>query len=360
MSREFVKGGEAIAEAAIRAGCRFFAGYPITPQNEVPEYFAKKLPECGGVFVQGESEIASINMCFGAALSGTRCMTSSSSCGISLKSEGMSYLAAARLPAVICSAQRGGPGYGSIKPAQMDYLQATKAPGNGGFRMMVYAPSSVQESVDLIFDAFDSADKYRNPVMVLVDGVITSMMEPVEFPKALTDAEIAAIKENKSSWTLNGKKPGQAKKLITGGSSESENIDNAAMYDHWAESEVRVEEYLLDDAEYILTAYGTSGRVARSVVDIMREEGHKFGLIRPILVNPFPYKSFERLDYGRVKAVLDIEMSIPAQMVEDVKLGVLGRTPIYTCLRSCGEVMTQGFALAKARELVEQFERGEH
>lgn len=353
MSRTFVKGGEAIAEAAIRAGCRFFAGYPITPQNEVPEYLSKHLPEVGGVFVQGESEIASINMVFGAAAAGARAMTSSAGCGIALKSEGLSYMAAAQLPAVICSVQRGGPGYGSIKPAQMDYLEATKAPGNGGFRMIVLAPSNVQEAVDLVYEAFDYADKYRNPTMVLLDGVISTMMEPIEFPKALTEEEVAAIREAKS-WRLQGKKQGEKKRLLSGGCTEAQNIEAAAMYEHWSETEVRVEEYLVEDAEYIVTGYGTSARVAKAVVDAMREEGYKFGLIRPITLYPFPYDSFKKLDYTKVKAVLDYEMSIPAQMIEDVKLGVLEKAPIFTCLRSCGEVLTFDFALKGAKGLVEK------
>ena len=353
MSRTFVKGGDAIAEAAVRAGCRFFSGYPITPQNEVPEYFARRLPEVGGVFVQGESEIASINMLFGASAAGVRCMTSSSSCGIALKSEGLSYLAAARLPAVICSVQRGGPGYGSIKPAQMDYLEATKAPGNGGFKMLVLAPASVQEAVDLVYEAFDYADKYRNPTMVLLDGVISTMMEPVVFPEFVSDEALQAIRESKT-WRLQGKKPGEKKRVLAGGASEQSNKDAAAMYEHWAAEEVRVEEYLVEDAEYIVTGYGTSARVGKAVVDAMRKQGFKFGLIRPITVNPFPYESFQKLDYSRVKAILDMEMAIPAQMLEDVKLGVLGKAPIHTCLRSCGEVLTFDYALKSAQELVEK------
>ncbi|WP_298034237.1 3-methyl-2-oxobutanoate dehydrogenase subunit VorB [uncultured Dysosmobacter sp.] len=354
MSRAFVKGGDAIAEAAIRAGCRFFAGYPITPQNEIPEYFAKHLPEAGGSFVQGESETASINMVFGASLSGTRCMTSSSSCGISLKSEGFSYLAAARLPSVICSVQRGGPGYGSIKPAQSDYLQATKAAGNGGFKMIVFAPSTVQETIDHIYEAFDYADKYRNPTMVLLDGVISTMMEPVVFPEPLTEEQVQAIKDSKT-WALNGKKAGDKKKLITGGATEQSNMECAEMYEYWAEHETRAEEYLVEDAEFILTAYGTTARVARAVVDTLRKEGIRAGLIRPILVNPFPYKSFAKLDYSKVKCVIDLEMTIPAQMIEDVKLGVLGKAPIRTVLRSCGEVMTDDFALGGVKKIIEEY-----
>ena len=201
MKRLFMKGCEAIAEAAVRAGCRFFAGYPITPQNEIPEYLSRRMPEVNGTFVQGESEVASVNMVYGAASAGVRSMTSSSSPGISLKSEGVSYCAAARIPMVYCNISRGGPGVGSIKPAQMDYLQATKASGNGGFEMIVFAPDSVQEAADLTYRAFEYADRDRNPVLILCDGVIGSMMEPVILPDMMSDKEISAIKESKKRKT---------------------------------------------------------------------------------------------------------------------------------------------------------------
>ena len=204
MARVFMKGCEAIAEAAVRAGCRFFAGYPITPQNEIPEYFARRMPEVGGKFVQGESEVASISMVYGAAAAGTRSMTSSSSPGISLKSEGISYCASARIPMVYCNVSRGGPGVGSIQPAQMDYFQATKASGNGGFRMLVFAPSTVQEAVDMTYQAFDYADRDRNPVLILADGVIGTMMEPVVLPEMKNEEEVAAIKESKRKWACVG------------------------------------------------------------------------------------------------------------------------------------------------------------
>ena len=204
MERVFIKGCEAIAEAAVRAGCRFFAGYPITPQNEIPEYFSRRLPEVGGVFVQGESEVASINMVYGAASVGTRAMTSSSSPGIALKSEGISYCAAARIPMVYVNVARGGPGVGSIQPAQMDYLQATKASGNGGFQMRVFAPATVQEAVDMVYQAFDYADKDRNPVLILADGVIGTMMEPVVLPEMKSTEEINTIKEEKKKWACVG------------------------------------------------------------------------------------------------------------------------------------------------------------
>ena len=286
-----MKGCEAIAEAAVRAGCRFFAGYPITPQNEIPEYFSRRMPEVGGVFVQGESEVASVNMVYGAASMGVRSMTSSSSPGIALKSEGISYCASARIPMVYANISRGGPGVGSIQPAQMDYFQATKASGNGGFQMLVFAPSSVQEAVDMTYAAFDYADRDRNPVLILADGVI--------------------------------------------------------------EKDVPVEEYRLEDAEVVLTGYGISGRICKSAVDILRAQGIKAGLIRPITVNPFPYAAYDHIDYGRVKAVLDVEMSIPAQFVKDVMVGVKDRCPIETCLCSGGNIMSREKVLAAAKKIVE-------
>lgn len=310
MARVLMKGCEAIAEAAVRAGCRFFAGYPITPQNEIPEYFARRLPEVGGNFVQGESEVASVNMVYGAAAAGTRSMTSSSSPGIALKSEGISYCAAARVPIVYSNISRGGPGVGAIQPAQQDYFQATKASGNGGFRMMVLAPSTVQEAVDLTYAAFDYADRDMNPVLILADGVIGTMMEPVELPEMKSDEEIAAIKESKKKWACIGHEldyanrswiqPGQwdTKKM------QAWNEDAAKMYASW-EKDVMVEEYQIEDAELVLTAYGISARICKSVVDILRKEGYKIGLIRPITVSPFPYASYDKINYDICKAVLD-------------------------------------------------------
>ncbi len=358
MARVFMKGCEAIAEAAVRAGCRFFAGYPITPQNEIPEYFARRLPEVGGVFVQGESEVASVNMVYGAASAGTRSMTSSSSPGIALKSEGISYCASARIPMVYANVSRGGPGVGSIQPAQMDYFQATKASGNGGFEMMVFAPSTVQEAVDMTYKAFDYADRDRNPVLVLCDGVIGTMMEPVVLPEMKSDEEVAAIKESKKSWACVGHSLDVERSWIQPGHLKTEdmqkaNEDAAQMYERWAKEDVQVEEYEIEDAEVVIAAYGISARIAKSVVDILRSEGKKIGLIRPITVHPFPYHSFEKLDYSKVKAILDVEMSIPAQMICDVKLAVKDRCPIETCLCSGGNVMKREAVLEAARKLFE-------
>ncbi len=351
----FLKGTEAIAEAAVRAGCRFYAGYPITPQNEIPEYLSRRLPEVGGSFVQGESELASINMVYGAGSSGTRAMTSSSSCGISLMSEGVSFCASARIPIVYCNMARGGPGIGSIQPAQQDYNQATKASGNGGFRMMVFAPSTVQEAVDMTYAAFDYAQRDRNPVLILGDGVIGTIMEPVALPPMRSAEEVKKLKDECRSWALVGHDPADGRAFIKPGcwstkDQEQSCKNNAALYDSW-EKDVQVEELYLDDAEIVLTAYGISGRIARSAVTLLRREGIKAGLIRPKTVSPFPYKSYENLDFGRVKAILDVEMSIPAQMINDVKLAVRGRCPIETCLHSGGEIMGRDEVMVMARQL---------
>ena len=358
MARVFMKGTEAVAEAAVRAGCRFFAGYPITPQNEVPEYMSRRLPEVGGVFVQGESEVASVNMVYGAASAGTRAMTSSSSPGISLKSEGISYCAAARIPIVYANFARGGPGVGSIQPAQRDYLQATKASGNGGFRMPVLAPATVQEAVDLTVLAFDWADRDRTPVLLLADGVIGTMMEPVQLPEPKTAEEVAAIKESKKSWACIGHpldyahrawiQPGNWSTLVM----QQVNEEAAAMYESW-QKEAKAEEYRTEDAEIILTAYGICGRIAKSAVNLLRAEGIKAGLVRPVTVFPFPYAAYDRLDYTKVKAVLDVEMSIPALFVEDVEAAVKGRTPIETCLCSGGNIMSREAVIKAAKKVVE-------
>ena len=358
MARLFMKGCEAIAEAAVRAGCRFFAGYPITPQNEIPEYFARRMPEVGGVFVQGESEVASVSMVYGATSAGTRAMTSSSSPGISLKSEGISYCASARIPMVYCTVSRGGPGIGSIQPAQMDYFQATKASGNGGFRMLVFAPSTVQEAVDMTYKAFDYADRDRNPVLILADGVVGTMMEPVVLPEAKSNREVEAIREKKRSWACIGHDPcREARSWITPGhwstmDMQRANEEAAAMYVSWKQ-DARAEEYLLEDAEVVITAYGISGRIAKSAVNLLRKTGVKAGLLRPLTVNPFPEQAYDHIDYSRVKAVLDVEMSIPAQFVKDVETAVKGRCPIKTCLCSGGNIMSREAAMAAARKIVE-------
>ena len=358
MARTFMKGSEAVAEAAVRAGCRFFAGYPITPQNEVPEYFARRLPEVGGTFIQGESEVASINMVYGAASAGVRAMTSSSSPGIALKSEGISYCAAARIPMVYTNFQRGGPGVGSIQPAQMDYFEATKASGNGGFQMMVLAPSTVQEAVDLTVKAFELADRDRNPVHILADGVIATMMEPVELPEMMPEEKVNEIRESKKKWALVGHKldyqnrswiqPGQWQTTVM----QKCNEEAAELYESWKKNDVMVEEYELDDAEIVLTAYGISARIAKSAVDILRKKGVKAGLIRPITLNPFPTEAFEKLDYGHVKAILSVEMSIPAQYATDVEAVVRKRCPVEKCLCSGGNIMSREAVIEAVMKII--------
>lgn len=337
MAKKLMKGNIAVAETAVRAGCRFFAGYPITPQNEIPEYLSRRLPEAGGVFIQGESEVASINMVYGAAAGGTRAMTSSAGLGISLKTEGISYLAGARLPAVIVDVTRGGPGLGSIQPAQQDYLQVTKALGHGGARTIVLAPHTVQEAVYLIYGAWDLAERDRNPVLLVMDGCLGSVMEEVELPEPKKELPKAP---EWSVGTCTGHPANRPRRTVTSIPGverlEKQNINAAEMYKRWAEQDVRFEAYCTDDAEYILVAYGMSARVCKYAVRHLRAGGMKIGLIRPVTLYPFPRAAFENLDYSRVKAIIDVEMAIPAQMYDDIDLSVRGRAQILSYGRSGG------------------------
>ncbi len=352
MEKKFMKGNEAIAEAAVRAGCRFFAGYPITPQNEIPEYLSRRLPEVGGVFVQGESEIASINMVCGASAAGFRAMTSSSSPGVSLKAEGISTLAGAQLPAVIVDVARSGAGTGQILPGQNQYNFATKAPGHGGFKVMVLAPSTVQEAVDLTYKAFDYADRDRNPVIVLADGVIGGMMEAVVLPEPKLELP------DKSDWVINGCK-GRKNRVNSSYIQdvlelEQFQISCAKMYEKWQAEDVRVEELSIDDAEIVIASYGISARAAKTAIRELRKEGVKVGLIRPITVSPFPYNAFEQLDYSRVKHILAVENCIPAMMVEDVRCAVAKRTTISTFGRGGGLVISPDEVVNAVKKIVDQ------
>ena len=352
MEKVFMKGNEAIAEAAVRAGCRFFAGYPITPQNEIPEYLSRRLPELGGVFLQGESETASINMVCGAAAAGFRAMTSSSSPGISLKAEGISTLAGAALPAVIVDVARSGVGTGQILPGQNQYNVATKAAGHGGFKVIALAPSTVQEAVDLTYKAFDYADRDRNPVIVLADGVIGGMMEAVVLPEAKGELP------DKSDWVIDGCK-NRANRVNTSYGHDVAKLeqfqkDRAAMYECWQKNDVQVELYLIEDAEFIIASYGISARAAKTAIRELRREGLKVGLIRPITVSPFPYDAFDQLDYSRVKHVLSVEMCIPALMVEDVRCAVSRRTPVSSFGRGGGFVISPDDVIGAVKSIVEQ------
>ena len=291
--KKLLKGNEAIAEAAIQAGCRFFFGYPITPQNQIPEYMSKRMPQVGGCFLQAESEVAAINMVYGAAGAGARVMTSSSSPGISLKQEGISYIVGAELPCVIVNMVRGGPGLGSIQPAQSDYYQATRGGGHGDYRMCVLAPSSVQEAVTLTQEAFDIADRYRNPVMVLGDGLIGQMMEPVDMDEASNRKPASDLKPK--TWAATGHVPtADSPRAVI----NSLYIDPQAMethcqhlqakYDAIEAAECRWQEEMVEDADIVLVAYGTTSRIARSAMRKCREQGVRVGLIRPITLWPFP------------------------------------------------------------------------
>jgi 2-oxoglutarate ferredoxin oxidoreductase subunit alpha len=355
----FMKGNEAVAEAAVRAGCRFFAGYPITPQNEIPEYLSKRLPEVGGAFVQAESEISAINMVYGSAATGTLAMTSSSGPGISLKSEGISSLAGAQLPAVIVNVMRDGPGIGAVQAAQADYLQATKASGHGGFRMIVLAPASVQEAVDLTVKAFEYAERDSNPALILLDGCIGAMMEPVALPPMKKPERMRYTGAGARYLNPSNKDVmAVTSTLVRPELQEALNKQAAEMYERWGREDVLVEEYEMEDAEYVVAAYGTSARTARTAIRDLRSEGIRVGLIRPVTLYPFPSRVFEKLDSHKIKAILNTEMSIPAQMTDDIKLAVSNRIRVETCGCSGGIMLTNEDVFDALKALTLQYKEG--
>lgn len=348
MGQKFLmKGNEAIAEAAIRNGCIHFFGYPITPQTEVSAYMSKVLPKIGGTFLQAESEIAAINMVLGASSCGVRAMTSSSSPGISLKSEGVSYIAGSDLPCVILNVMRGGPGLGGIQPSQSDYWQATKALGHGDFQLLVFAPATVQEIVDLMGTAFDLAEKYRMPALILADGMLGQMMEPVEFPEKKTELPARP-------WATTGTREKRRPNIINSLYLKPDELERTVIerferYQQVKANEVRVEEYLTEDAEYIVAAYGATARVVRSAVESARAEGIKVGLIRPITLWPFPEKAIADAA-KRVKGMLTVEMSM-GQMVEDVRLAANGACSVSFFGRTGGVVPTPAEVLREIKKL---------
>lgn len=329
MAKYLMKGNEAIAEAAIMSGCRYFFGYPITPQNQIPEYMSKRMPEVDGCYLQAESEVSAINMVYGAAGAGARVMTSSSSPGVSLKMEGISYISCAELPCMVVNIVRGGPGLGSIQPAQSDYMQATKGGGHGDYRMVVLAPCSVQEAADLVMDGFDIADKYRICVMLLGDGMIGQMMEPVEF-KQTQMAELPAKDWAATGWDGASRPRAVVNSLyIESEALEEVNKRLQAKYEEITKNETRVETYKLDGAEIVLAAYGTTARIAKSAIAMAEKEGIKVGLIRPITVWPFPGEAFQKAAAQEgVRGFISVEMSA-GQMVEDVKIAVNGKKPVH-------------------------------
>lgn len=345
MAKKLMKGNEAIAEAAVQAGCRFFFGYPITPQNQIPEYMSRRMPEVGGTFLQAESEVSAINMVYGAAGAGARVMTSSSSPGISLKQEGISYIACAELPCVIVNIVRSGPGLGGILPAQSDYYQSVKGGGHGDYRMIVYAPSSVQEAADCVMEAFEASDYYRVPALIVGDGMIGQMMEPVEFrtPKKRSLPE--------KTWAATGYDGSRERAVINSLYIEPEQMSAvcnrlAGVYREIEKNETQFESYMMDDADICIVAYGTTARIVRNAIGKARKEnGIKAGMIRPITIWPFPTQPIADAAKS-CEAYLAVEMSM-GQMIDDVKIAVNGQRPVHFVGTTGGIVPTPKMIIDK-------------
>jgi len=355
MSKVLMKGNEAIAEAAVRAGCLNYFAYPITPQTEVAEYLAKRLSEVGGVFLQGESEVAVSYMIFGASACGERVLTTSSSPGVSLMSEGISYITAAECPAVFVNIMRGGPGLGGILPSQADYFQSTKGGGHGDYRLLCMAPASVQEAVEMVMQAFGLAEKYRNPVMILGDGLIGQMMEPVEFPDKLK-----AKPSNKDDWATNGMDTRKSNKrnlvktlYLNPEELNAHNLKLKAKYDRMEREETRYESYNMEgDYKALIVSYGTMSRVCRTAIDILKADGLEVGMLRPQTVFPFPVKAInEAAAKQSCKVVFSIEMSM-GQMMEDVERSVRGQRPVHWYGKCGGEVPTPEEVMDVVRSIV--------
>ena len=348
--KSLMKGNEALAEAALRAGCKCFFGYPITPQTEISAYLSKRMPKVGGVFLQAESEVAAINMVYGCAGSGIRCMTSSSSPGISLKSEGVSYIAGADLPCVIIDVMRGGPGLGGIQPSQADYWQITKGIGHGDYHVIVLAPSSVQEMADTVTKAFDLADEYRMPAVVLADGLLGQMMEPVEFD----DAEIKMSTAENKPWAANGHGGKRKHNIINSLYLQAPELEATVQerfkrYEDLKEKHTMAVSDYCEDAEIVVVAYGSTARLAKSAVDAARKEGIKAGIFRPVTLWPFPEKEINEA-VRNAKKVLVVEMSM-GQMVDDVKLAINCSKPVEFYGRTGGVVPAPADILTKIKEM---------
>jgi len=352
-----MKGNEAVAEAAIRAGCRLYFAYPITPQSELIEYMANMMPKVDGTFVQAESELAAINMVYGAAGCGKRVMTSSSSPGISLKQEGISYIAGANLPAVIVNVQRGGPGLGDIQPAQGDYFQATKGGGHGDYRVITLAPSSVQEFADMASLAFDLADKYRNPVYILSDGLLGQMMEPVEFKDAKTEKDFEELDKQHFAWCMhsNQDEPNHHHHEINSLEIDPKVLEKhveklGEKYNEIEKNEKRWEEYNINEEnQMVCVSFGTASRVVKSAIDTLQEAGISVGLIRPITVWPYPSEAIQKALNDKVKKVMVFELNL-GQMVEDVKIAVNGKLPVEFFGKVGGIVFTPEEVQEKIKE----------
>lgn len=345
-----MKGNEAIAEAAILAGCRHYFGYPITPQTEIAAYMAKRMPKIGGTFLQAESEIAAINMVYGVSATGKRVMTSSSSPGISLKGEGLSYLAGADLPALVVNVQRGGPGLGGIQPSQSDYFQATKGAAHGDFHMIVLAPASVQEMAELTVHGFELADKYRMTSMILADGTMGQMMEPVSL-----DFKVGDMPEK--PWAVTGTGMKRPHNIINSlylkpEQLERTNFERYERYESIKRNEVMYEEYRMEDAEYCVAAFGIAARVSKNAIDEARSKGIKVGMIRPITLWPFPEKQFAAAA-EQVRSVISVELSM-GQMIEDIRLAVNGKVPVTLCNRTGGMIPSPEQVLAAIEAAAEK------
>lgn len=350
MAKVLMKGNEAFGKAAMVAGCKLFFGYPITPQSELPEYLSRELPKIGGTFVQAESEVAAINMVYGAGGAGERVLTSSSSPGIALKQEGITYCAGAEVPCVILNVMRGGPGLGSIQPSQSDYFMVTRGGGNGDYRTPAFAPASIQEACDMIQEAFDVADQYRTPVMVLLDGMIGQMMEPVDFENAKKKERVLPEKD----WATTGNN-GQRKRNLVNSLYlspevlEQHNLDLDRKYKEIEANEVQYELIDCEDAELVFVAYGTVSRIVKNAIDALRKEGIKAGLIRPKTVWPFPFEAFDQIP--NCKNLFVVEMSL-GQLVDDVKIASNGRWPVHFHGRAGGMVPAPKDIIDQAKEIV--------
>ena len=347
--RVLMKGNEALAEAAIKSGCRHFFGYPITPQTEVAAYMAKRMPKIGGSYLQAESEVAAINMVLGAASAGVRVMTSSSSPGISLKTEGISYIAGSDLPCLIINVQRGGPGLGGIQPSQADYWQATRATGHGDFHILVFAPATIQEMVDLVYTAYDKADEYRMPAMILADGMLGQMMEPVEFPEKEANHQI------EKPWATTGHQNKRPHNIVNSlyldpNELEQKVVERFKRYEIIKEKEPMAEEYLVDDADIVLVSFGATARIVKSAVNSARSMGIKAGMIRPITLWPFPEKVMQKAAKN-ASCFLSVEMSM-GQMVDDVRLAVNGEKPVYFFGRTGGIIPSPAEVLGEIQRIM--------
>ena len=355
MSKVLMKGNEAFGEAAIRAGCKCYFGYPITPQNEIPEYMSHELPKAGGAFIQAESELAAVNMAYGASASGGRVFISTSSPGLALMQEGLGFICSCEVPLVVLNVSRGGPGVGGIQPGQADYIQVTRGGYNGDAKIPVFAPAGIQECVDLIYEAFDIADKYRNPVMIFADGMMGQMMEPVELPAARGITPVEKINEAKP-WAITGTDRHEGRNVVFSLRMEPDVLEKHVehLFEKYAEAEkelVRYKTQDLEDAEIVFVAFGTMSRLAAEAIELLGEQGIKAGMIRPISLWPFPNEAFDQIG-PKTKIVISTELNM-GQMITDVQLAAKGRWPVGLINRTGGIVPSSLEIVERAKNLLE-------